>query len=116
MKNPFKAIGNFFTKTVGAPVRSFFTKTIPQAAAGVPLVLQGIGHGAANTLKTVGGIGSKLLGNPITVGLTAVAAPELLPAVMAAGSASKIAKASGNGLEAASQGRPFKNVVKSTFS
>ena len=82
--NPFKSIGTFFRKTLPQGARSFFSK-------GASVVGKG--------LSTVGGIGNRILSSPITTGLVGVTAPELLPALVGAQVASRVASGAGNTIQ-----------------
>jgi hypothetical protein len=84
MKNPFRAVGNLFRKTLPQGARSFFSK-----GAGV------IGRG----LSDVGGITNRILSSPITTGVVGAVAPELLPGLVTAQVASRVASGAGSTLQ-----------------
>jgi len=127
MKNPFRAIGNFFRKTVPQGAKSFFTKTLPSVVNKIPspilslatggvsdVVKAGIASkgnvrefgnqfikGQAQNLSQIGGLGTKVLANPITGFAVGAVAPELLPALAGGIAASKAATIAGSTLEKA---------------
>lgn len=127
MKNPFRAIGNFFRKTVPQGAKSFFTKTLPSVVNKIPspilslatggvsdVVRAGIASkgnvrefgnqfikGQAQNLSQIGGLGTKVLANPITGFAVGAVAPELLPAYAGAVGASKAMQLAGSTLEKA---------------
>jgi hypothetical protein len=80
MKNPFKKVGSIFKKA-GNSVASIFTKN---SANKFRDTLSGVLNQQGTFLAKAGGIGTGILANPVTLGLTAAFAPELLP-VLAAG-------------------------------
>ena len=88
MKDIFKSIGKVFTKSgnsIANSTNKLFSKnsmnTFRDKLGGV-LAEQG------KVLSTVGKIGTGIALNPITLGLTGVLAPELLPFVLGAGALS----------------------------
>ena len=127
MKNPFRAIGNFFRKTVPQGAKSFFTKTISSVINKIPspvlsvatggisdVVKAGIASkgnirefgnqfikGQAQNLSQIGSLGTKVLANPVTGFAVGSLAPELLPALAGGIAASKAATIAGSTLEKA---------------
>jgi len=127
MKNPFRAIGNFFKKTLPQGAKSFFTKTIPNVVNKIPspvlsvatggisdVVSAGIKSkgdvrefanqfvkGQAKNLSQIGALGTKVLANPITATAVSTLAPELLPVYAGAVAGSKAMQLAGSTLEKA---------------
>lgn len=138
MKNPFRAIGNFFRKTVPQGAKSFFTKTLPSVVNKIPspvlslatggvsdVVKAGIASkgdvrefgnqfikGQAQNLSQIGGLGTKVLANPITGFAVSTLAPELLPAYAGAVAGSKAMQLAGSTLEKARTAQKPGDVVK----
>lgn len=137
MRNPFRAISNFFRKTVPQGAKSFFTKTIPSVVNKIPspilsvatggisdVVKAGIASkgnvrefanqyakGQAKNLSQIGALGTKVLANPITGLAVSTLAPELLPALGAGIAASKAATLAGSTLEKARTAKNTGDVV-----
>lgn len=127
MKNPFRGVVNFFRKTVPQGAKSFFTKTLPSAVNKIPapilsvatggisdVVKAGIASkgnvrefgnqfikGQAQNLSQIGGLGVKVLGNPVTGFAVSTLAPELLPVYGGALAGSKAMQIAGSTLEKA---------------
>lgn len=138
MRNPFRAIGNFFRKTVPQGAKSFFTKTIPSVVNKIPapiltmatggisdVVKAGIASkgnirefgnqfikGQAQNLSQIGSLGTKILANPVTGFAVGAVAPELLPALAGGIAASKAATLAGSTLEKARTAKNTGDVVK----
>jgi hypothetical protein len=112
MRNPFRAIGNFFTKTIPSGAKSFFTKTIPQALGNIGA---SVGMGArmtGDTLSQVTNPTQKVLTNPLLLGIASLAAPEFAPALLTAAAASKVANAGAGALSAAGRGQKMNALEK----
>jgi hypothetical protein len=138
MKNPFRAIGNFFRKTVPQGAKSFFTKTLPSVVNKIPspvlsvatggvsdIVKAGIASkgnvrefgnqlikGQAQNLSQIGALGTKVLANPVTGFAVGAVAPELLPALAGGIAFSKGASLAGSTLEKARTAKSPGDVVK----
>jgi hypothetical protein len=138
MRNPFRAIGNFFKKTLPSGAKSFFTKTIPSVVNKIPSPILSVATGGvsdvvsagikskgnirdfgnefvkgqAKNLSQIGGLGTKVLANPITAAAVSTLAPELLPAYAGAVAASKAAQLAGSSLEKARTAKSAGDVVK----
>jgi hypothetical protein len=81
MKNPFKSISKLFTKggnAIGNTAKSMFSKSNMNTFRNT---LQDTLNQQGDVLKKVGGITAGIAGNPLTLGATAILAPELLPFV-----------------------------------
>lgn len=78
MKNPFRSINKFFTKTVPNGANKLFSKSNMNALRNH---VQSTLNQQGDVLKKVGGVVAGLAGNPLTLGMTAAFAPEFLPIV-----------------------------------
>lgn len=78
MKNPFRSINKFFTKTVPNGANKLFSKSNMNSLRNH---VQSTLNQQGNVLKKVGGIVAGIAGNPLTLGMTAAFAPEFLPIV-----------------------------------
>ncbi len=138
MKNPFRAIGNFFRKTVPQGAKSFFTKTLPSVVNKIPspilsvatggisdVVKAGIASkgnvrefgnqfikGQAQNLSQIGGLGVKVLGNPVTGFAVGAVAPELLPVYGGALAGSTAMQIAGSSLEKARTAKSAGDAIK----
>ena len=138
MKNPFRAIGNFFKKTLPQGTKSFFTKTLPSVVNKIPSPVLSVATGGvsdivkagiaskgnvrqfgnqlmkegAQNLSTIGNLGQKVLGNHITGAVVGAVAPELLPAVAGGLAGAKVFSTAGSALEKARTAKNPNDVVK----
>jgi len=138
MKNPFRAISNFFRKTVPQGAKSFFTKTIPSVVNKIPSPILSVATGGisdvvsagikskgnirefgnqfikgqAKNLSQIGALGTKVLANPVTGFAVGAVAPELLPALAGGIAASKAATIAGSTLEKARTAKKPTDAIK----
>jgi hypothetical protein len=81
MKNPFRSLNKIFTKTIPNGFNKVFSKgNMNTLRDHVQDTLRQQG----DILKKVGGITAGLAGNPLTLGITGMLAPQLLPFALGA--------------------------------
>ena len=115
MKNPFAKVGNFFKKTartIGSGAKSFFTKTVPDIARGLPAVAGSVARGAGlagDMIKRVSAPLAKYA--PILGTVATLLAPELAVPIMGAVAGAKGLDFGAGALQDVSKGK-YKNALE----